>query len=162
VDSGFKIERMIDKDWEKIAFVEGRGTTTEEQHYQYTDDLKYTSVNGFVKYRLKQIDFNGTYEYSDIIEVNVDFMPKEYVLYQNYPNPFNPSTKIKYALPQNSMVNLTVYNAIGEVVLVLVNEVQDEGFHEIAFDAANLPSGIYLYRLIANDKIQVKKMILLK
>jgi len=119
-------------------------------------------VKGIVKYRLKQIDFNGTYEYSNIIEVNVDFTPDEYVLYQNYPNPFNPSTKINYALPQSSKVNLTVYSMIGEVVGVLVDEIQVEGFHEIDFDASTLPSGIYLYRLVANENIQVKKMILLK
>lgn len=163
---GFELERMLDKVWEKIAFIEGNGTTTDESSYQFIDEFKNISVKGIVQYRLKQIDFNGTYEYSDIIEVNVDFTPKEYVLYQNYPNPFNPSTKIKYALPQSSKVNLTVYNVIGEVVLVLVNEVQDEGFHEISFDASSaaggLSSGIYFYRLIANDNIQVKKMILLK
>jgi len=162
---GFEIERFsssLGSSWEKIAFIEGNGTTTEENHYQYVDDFKYISVKGIVQYRLKQIDFDGTYEYSDVVEVNVDFTPKEYVLLQNYPNPFNPSTKIKYALPQSSRVNLTVYNAIGEVVSILVNKVQEEGFHEINFDASNLPSGIYFYRLVANENIQVKKMILMK
>ena len=94
--------------------------------------------------------------------VEVELQLEQYALYQNYPNPFNPSTKIKYALPQNSKVNLTVYNAIGEIINVLVDEIQDEGYHEIEFDATNLPSGIYLYRLVANENIQVKKMILLR
>jgi len=163
---GFELERMIDKVWEKIAFIEGNGTTTDESTYQFIDEFKNISVKGIVQYRLKQIDFNGTYEYSDVVEVNVDFTPSEYVLYQNYPNPFNPGTKITYALPLSGKVVLTVYSMIGEAVAVLVDEIQVEGFHEIDFDASSaaggLPSGIYLYRLVANENIQVKKMILLK
>jgi hypothetical protein len=161
-NKGFEIERMIEKDWEKIAFVEGNGTTTEEKHYQYADDFKYTSVKGIVKYRLKQIDFNGTYKYSNIIVVDVDFTPNQYVLYQNYPNPFNPSTTIKYALPKSSKVNLSVYNVVGEVVSILVNEVQEGGFHEIDLDVSNLPSGIYYYRITADSFVETKKMILMK
>ena len=88
--------------------------------------------------------------------------PGEYEVYQNYPNPFNPSTKIKYALPQSSSVRLIVYNTIGEVIEVLVDKVQEMGYHEINFAPSNLPSGIYLYKLVANDFIEVKKMILLK
>jgi hypothetical protein len=161
-NKGFDLERRTDGEWKKLVFIEGRGTISEETNYQYSDDFNYKSYKGLIEYRLKQIDFSGTYEYSKTVEVNVDFTPKEYVLYQNYPNPFNPSTKIKYALPQNSKVNLTIYNTIGEVVIVLVDEIQSEGFHEVDFNASELTNGIYFYRLVANDNTMVKKMILLK
>ena len=159
---GFELERMIDQNWKKIAFIEGHGTTTNESNYNYIDDIEHITVKDNVSYRLKQIDFNGSYKYSDIVEVNVDFTPKEYELYQNYPNPFNPSTIIKYAVPQESKVQLTIYNTIGEVVSVLVNETQNEGFHEVDFNASALSNGIYFYRLVANENILIKKMILLK
>jgi len=96
------------------------------------------------------------------VETNEDLTPKDYMLYQNYPNPFNPATKIKYALPEQSKVKLIIYNTIGEMVDILVNEIQSDGYYEVAFNASNLPSGIYLYRLTANENIQVKKMILIK
>ena len=161
-NKGFALQRRTVGEWERIAFIEGRGTTTERSNYQYSDDFKFESYKGIIEYRLKQIDFSGAYEYSKIVEVIVDLTPKEYVLYQNFPNPFNPNTKIKYALPQNSKVNLTVYNTIGEVVQILVDEIQEEGFHEVDFNASELTNGIYFYRLVANDNAQVKKMILLK
>jgi hypothetical protein len=179
-NKGFEIERSRlnpppiksrnHEDWEKIAFVAGKGTTTDESNYQYIDEYIYTSVKGIVQYLLKQIDFNGAYKYSDIVEVNVDFTPKEFILYQNYPNPFNPGTKIKYALPDRKRVNLSVYNIIGEVVTNLVDEIQDEGFHEVEFNAAIYKSGVYFYRIRISDAssgssqgfIETKKMILLK
>jgi len=91
-----------------------------------------------------------------------NYLPRNIILSQNYPNPFNPSTKIKYALPENSKVNLTIYNSIGEVVTVLVNEIKNEGFHIVNFNALELTNGIYYYRLVVDDNTQVKKMILLK
>jgi len=81
---------------------------------------------------------------------------------QNYPNPFNPSTLIKYSVPENGFVKLSVYNLIGEEVSLLVNEEVDAGFYEVTFNAVNLPSGIYFYRLQAGNIIQLKKMVLLK
>jgi hypothetical protein len=116
------------------------------------------------------MDFNGAHEYSDIVELKIDFTPKDFILYQNYPNPFNPSTKIKYALPDRKIVNLTVYNIIGEVVTILVDEIQDEGFHEVEFNAAIYKSGIYFYRIQMGDPstssgqgfVETKKMMLLK
>jgi hypothetical protein len=84
---GFELERKLDESWEKLVFIEGRGSSTEESNYQYNDDFKYQSFKGVILYRLKQIDFSGIYEYSDFIEIDVDFTPKEFVLYQNYPNP---------------------------------------------------------------------------
>jgi len=116
---------------------------------------------GIYYYRLKQIDFNGQNEYSDEIEIEV-FGPLTFGLEQNYPNPFNPSTLIKYSLPENGFVKLSICNLVGEEVSVLVNETVDAGFYEVAFNAANLPSGTYFYRLQADNTVQVKKMILLK
>lgn len=96
------------------------------------------------------------------IEVDEDLLPKDYVLYQNYPNPFNPITNIKYALPEQSMVKLIIYNIVGEIVNILIDKIQNSGYYEVEFNASNLPSGIYFYRLTANENILVKKMILIK
>ena len=106
-NSGFELERKLDADWQKVVFIEGRGTTTEKSDYSYTDKFKYDGFEGTVQYRLKQIDFDGTITYSNVISVDVDFTPKEYTLYQNYPNPFNPSTTIKFALPFDSNVRIS-------------------------------------------------------
>ena len=96
------------------------------------------------------------------VEVDEDLTPKDYMLYQNYPNPFNPTTRIKYVLNEQSKVKLIIYNAIGEMVNILVDKIQIKGFYETIFNASNLPSGIYLYRLTANENTLQKKMILLK
>jgi len=155
----FKIERRSkESQFITIGHVEGYGTTTEPQVYSYIDN---TVEPRTYYYRLKQIDFSGQYEYSDEIEIEVNG-PLTFGLEQNYPNPFNPSTLIKYSVPENGFVNLSVHNLVGEEVRVLVNETVDAGFYEVAFNAANLPSGTYFYRLQAGNTVQVKKMILLK
>jgi hypothetical protein len=89
-------------------------------------------------------------------------LPKDYVLEQNYPNPFNPSTTIKFALPKESQINLTVFNILGEKVRELKNEIVKPGYYEVNFDASMLASGIYLYRIKAGEFVQTKKMILMK
>jgi hypothetical protein len=170
---GFEVERKAFEgensgQWEKLGFVEGFGTTTDEQSYSFSDDFKYISVAGTISYRLKQIDFDGTYHHSKAIEVDVDFTPKEYTLYQNYPNPFNPSTTIKYALPFDSNVRIQVYNLLGELVTELVNTVQEVGFYDYVWNANSYASGIYFYTINAksvdgqHDFNTVKKMMLVK
>jgi len=155
----FEIERRTEVDqFITIGYVEGYGTTTEPQEYFYIDN---TVETGSFYYRLKQIDFGGQYEYSDEIEVEVNG-PLTFALEQNYPNPFNPSTNIKYSVPESGFVNLSVYNLVGEEVSVLVNETVDAGFYEATFNAANLPSGIYFYRLQTGNTVQTKKMVLMK
>jgi hypothetical protein len=155
----FEIERRSNEgQYTTIGYVEGFGTTTEPQEYSYTDN---TVGSGTYFYRLKQIDFGGQYEYSDEIEVEVNG-PLTFALEQNYPNPFNPSTNIKYSVPENSFVKLSVYNLVGEEVSVLVNETVDAGFYDIAFNATNLPSGTYFYRLQTGNIVQTKKMVLMK
>ena len=114
------------------------------------------------------MDFNGTFEYSDVVAVEVT-VPLEFTLEQNYPNPFNPSTVIKYTIPENGFITLDVYNLLGEKVASLINGVHDAGRYEISFDASNLPagrqglaSGIYVYSLRSGSFNSVKKMLLMK
>ena len=143
----------------------GFGTTTEPKAYSFTDN---DITTGTYTYRLKQIDFDGTYEYSSVVEVEVDFNPKEYTLYQNYPNPFNPSTTIKYSLPFASNVKIIVYNMLGKTVSELINKVQESGYYEVNWNAGNNASGIYFYKIEAkstdgkNNYTSVKKMLMVK
>jgi hypothetical protein len=157
---GFEIHRKIqnDDEWKMIGFVEGKGTTTEINTYAFTDtDLSPAHYS----YRLKQIDFDGTFEYSQVIEVGVG-NPEKFSLSQNYPNPFNPNTTIKFSIAKESDVILSVFNLLGERVKELKNEVMKPGYYEIEFDASNLASGIYFYSIKASEFIEIKKMILLK
>jgi hypothetical protein len=156
---GFEIERMsTGGQFEKIGYVAGFGTTTEPKAYSFVDTRLET---GRYTYRLKQIDLDGTYKYSQELNVDVE-VPIEYVLEQNYPNPFNPSTTIKYSILEDGFVKLAVYNMLGEEIISLVNNVQKAGRYEVTFDASNLASGVYLYRLEAQKFISIKKMILIK
>jgi hypothetical protein len=158
--------------WETIGFVPGFGTTTEPKSYSFIDE---NITTGIYKYRLKQIDFDGSFTYTDDIEVEVDFTPNEFVLYQNYPNPFNPTTIIKYEIPSvtlrqaqsDIMVTLKVYDVLGNEVATLVNEEKQPGVYEVEFNShsdegQNLTSGVYLYKLQAGTFVQTKKMILAK
>jgi hypothetical protein len=162
-NQGFEVQRSNGSDFETIAFVEGHGTTTESQAYSYSD----RSVNdGSYSYRLKQIDFNGTFEYSNVIEVDVSAL-REFALDQNYPNPFNPSTKISFRLAVDSKVSLKVFNILGQEVATLINTNLVAGAHDVNFDASKLNSGVYLYRIEAtgidgSNFMDVKKMILTK
>ena len=160
-NSGFEIYRTHQRDkqnWKKIGFVQGHGTTTKPQSYSFMDELV---PSGSYQYKLKQIDYDGTYEYSNVIDIEIK-APAVYSLCQNYPNPFNPATNIKYQIANDGFVNLTVYNSLGEKVAVLVNEQKPAGSYNITFNASNLPSGIYVYRLKSGNFIQSKKMLLLK
>jgi hypothetical protein len=162
-NSGFEVQRSNGSEFEAIAFVDGHGTTTETQAYSYSD----RNVNvGSYSYRLKQIDFDGTYEYSNVIEANVP-APAVFALDQNYPNPFNPSTKIAFQLAVDSKVSLKIFDVLGQEVATLVNTNLVAGSHNVNFDASALNSGVYLYRIEATgidgaNFIDVKKMILTK
>lgn len=158
-NSGFEIERRYDKtDWLEIGFVPGHGTTTEKQNYSYIDQ----NVNaGIYSYRLKQVDFDGTFEYSNEILVNVT-ASLEFTLDQNFPNPFNPNTLIKYSIPKSSQVSLKIFNTLGQEMESLVNEEKQAGTYEVNWNASNLQSGVYFYRIQAGSFIETKKMILLK
>lgn len=161
---GFEIQRLkiIDKDkpteWKNIGFVEGKGTTTETQTYSFIDQ----SPNlGYYSYRLEQMDFDGSFEYSQIISTEIE-APGKFALFQNYPNPFNPSTKIKFSIAKESKVNLSIYNLLGERVQELMNKEMKPGYHEVEFDANELASGIYLYKIKAGSFVESKKMVFIK
>lgn len=155
----FEIERRpVEGQFITIGFVDGNGTTTEAKSYSYIDRNLNT---GNYSYRLKQIDFDGTFEYSNEIEVEV-LAPNQFSLEQNYPNPFNPSTIIKFSIMEKIEVNLSVYNILGEKIGILVNETKEAGYYEINFNAEKLSSGIYLYQLRAGNNIQTMKMIVVK
>jgi hypothetical protein len=158
---GFEIERSNDdEEFFTIGFVEGMGTTTEATNYIYFDKLTYSGTTTY-SYRLKQIDFNGLYEYSEVLTVDFD-VPGEFILNQNYPNPFNPSTTIKYAVPKESPVSIKIFDLTGREVLTIVDEVKQPGTYELTFDAGKYASGVYIYQMISGDFVQVKKMSLLK
>ena len=157
---GFEIQRSIDKtNWKAIEFKEGKGTTSESQQYSYTDQLIDLQA-AKLYYRLKQLDFDGSFKYSDVIEVEI--IPSVFSLSQNYPNPFNPTTKISYQLPSNNFVTLKVYDVLGNEVAALVNEQQPAGKYEVQFDASGLGSGIYFYKLNAGSLVETRKMVLMK
>ena len=115
---GFEIQRKSDGSYRTIGFVDGHGTTTEIQNYSFAD---INTERALYNYRLKQIDFDGTAEYSEEIEVEF-FNPSTFELKQNYPNPFNPSTNISFSLPEPGLVTLKIFNIIGEEVAELLNK----------------------------------------
>ncbi|KAF0152440.1 MAG: putative aminopeptidase [Ignavibacteria bacterium] len=174
---GFNVERgstSLGMTWAKIGFVNGHGNSNSPKRYTFIDNA---APAGNVKYRLKQIDFDGKYEYSDVVEVKVE-TPTKLVLYQNSPNPFNPETTIQYTIPSNlsadkagvkgETVNviLKVYDLLGREVATLVDEYKEPGSYKIVFNPAssikNPASGIYFYRLQAGNYSEVKKMVLNK
>ncbi|HEY6907391.1 MAG TPA: C25 family cysteine peptidase, partial [Ignavibacteriaceae bacterium] len=158
-NAGFDVLRSADgSSWDKIAFVQGAGTKTTTTNYSFQDQrLK----PGSYFYKLKQTDYDGSYSYSDMVNAII-MAPAKFVLEQNYPNPFNPVTTIRFTIPKEVMVNLSVYNVVGEKVKELKNEVTKPGYYEVDFDASNIASGVYFYRLQAGDFISTRKMNLLK
>ncbi|HSL87914.1 MAG TPA: T9SS type A sorting domain-containing protein [Ignavibacteriaceae bacterium] len=160
---GFEIERRAadTPEWIRVGYKEGFGTTTEAQNYSFIDDISGIQSK-VVYYRLKQIDFNGSYTYYGEIEVENRFAPDNFVLEQNYPNPFNPVTRISFGIPQKSNVMLRVFNLIGEEVAVLASGLYEAGTYNFDFDASGLPSGVYVYALQTENSIISKKMTLLK
>jgi hypothetical protein len=163
---GFDIERSptsLGTSWETIGYVEAHGNSNSPKQYSFSDSDIGLSAKYY--YRLKQIDNDGTYEYSDVVSVEFG-VPNNFYLNQNYPNPFNPETRIDFTLSEKQLVSLRVYNTLGELVIELVNEQREAGSYSAMFDASSigggLPSGVYIYRLQASEFVDNKKMILLK
>ncbi len=161
IESCFFSDKSVNKyDWHTIGFVEGKGTTTEPQTYLFEDRI---TSSGKYYYRLKQIDLDGTFNYSDEIEVEVN-LPEEFKLYQNYPNPFNPNTVISWYSPIDGIQTLKIYDVLGNEVSTLVNEFKPAGKSEYTLNVEDLglSSGVYFYKLVVGDFTEIKKMILLQ
>jgi hypothetical protein len=168
---GFEVERKVNQDgWNKIGFVEGHGNSNSQKTYTFIDNHLFGGSKFY--YRLKQIDTDGQYEYSDVIEI--ENIPQTFALFQNYPNPFNPLTKIRYQLPVTAKVEIKIFDLTGAEVITLLNEDKDAGVHEIEFNGQDgistqggYASGVYFYRIQAVSSnhqtfAETKKMILIK
>jgi hypothetical protein len=155
----FEVERSLtDGTWSTVGLVKAAVLSNSPKNYTYTD-TKLQS--GKYQYRLKMIDNDGSFKYSQVVETEVA-LPNNYGLSQNYPNPFNPNTVISYSLPLASNVKLIVYNSIGQTVKVLENGFKNAGSYSVNFNASELSSGTYFYKLEAGQFSEVKKMILVK
>jgi len=159
-NKGFVIQRSNDKNnWKEIGFVQGNGTTTEPHHYSFMDE---SLQNGSFQYRLKQIDFDGSFKFSKIVEV-VTSLPNKYSLSQNYPNPANPSTNISFNVPEQTKVKINLYSINGEFVKEIFNEEKEKGLYNITINLNDLATGVYFYSIITDKGYSnVRKLILLK
>jgi hypothetical protein len=178
---GFEVERSLVighqslENWEVIGFVEGHGNSNSPKEYSFVDACPFgkNPPSGNLKYRLKQIDTDGTYEYyGTIAEINFNptgmeenALPTEFSLSQNYPNPFNPATTISYSIPSSLVpthVSLIVYNTLGQQVATLVNEQKATGNYEVKFNGSQFASGVYYYELRSDNYRSIKKFMLVK
>ena len=157
-NKGFYVEKNTGNNWVTLGFVDGKGNSNVANSYEFTDNSQNF---GKVTYRLKQVDFDGKFTYSNTIEVNVG-LPKELTLMQNYPNPFNPATTISYAIPTAGNVSVKVYNSLGQEVATLFEGYQEAGMKQLNFNANNLNSGIYYCVVNFGNSTKVTKMMLMK
>ncbi len=171
---GFEIERMNSEfgiqfaegksEWKTIGFVEGSGNSNSQKEYSFIDNL--SPSRSPVKYRLKQIDTDGSFSYSKEIELKIEDKPTVFALCQNYPNPFNPTTSIEYNLSEAGIVTMEIFNVVGEKIAVLKNQFDEAGSHNVEWNARNYPSGIYICKMKFNytggSKLKVLKMVLSK
>ncbi len=163
---GFDIEKKIIQgndnsinNWTKIGFVKGNGTSNIIRNYKFTDN---GIRKGRYSYRLKQIDRDGKFEYNKEEEITLGLNPNKIVIDGNYPNPFNNETVISFQLPVSGVANIKLYNLTGKEVVEILNKPMEAGFHEVRFNFGSLPSGVYYYKIIQNDKSEFKKLLFLK
>ncbi len=167
-NKGFQVERSLlvnnideniqpNSDWKVIKFIQGNGTSSEKHQYSFQDE---NLTSGKYRYRLKQIDFDGSFSYSKVASIEIN--PVNYILSQNYPNPFNPSTTINFTIPQSGFTQLKVFASDGSEVANVVSKNLKAGTYNVSFNAKNLASGVYFYSLKSGDFNSVKKMMLLK
>jgi Secretion system C-terminal sorting domain/Cohesin domain len=157
---GFELERALsnNKIWERVGFVKGNGNSYSSKEYSFTDNNPSGGSN-FI-YRLKQIDNDGKFVYSD--EIEIEIIPTKYELFQNYPNPFNPITNFKFEIVNHGLVTLKVYDMLGNEITTIINKELDPGFYKFQWDASNFATGVYFYCLHAGDYINTKKLLLIK
>lgn len=155
---GFNVERSSTGAWQKIGFVQGHGNSNSPKNYSFTDS---SPIAGKVLYRFKQLDIDGKYKYSSIVEINIA-APANFSLAPNFPNPFNPSTKISYTLPTDGFVTLKVYDILGREISSLVNENEKAGRYEISFDGSRLASGVYICKMSSGNYSNTIKMLIMK
>jgi len=161
-NAGFEVQRRVGLDghFESVGYVQGAGTTAEVTTYRFTDgDLPFGTRR--VTYRLKQVDFDGTFEYSKEVEVQLN-VPTRLALHGNYPNPFADRTTIRYEVPTAGEVRLDVYNMLGQLVATLVEGRQRAGRKEIIFNGGNLASGVYVIRLQAGREVLTQKISIVR
>ncbi len=167
---GFDIERKTvpegandrtgaTENWEKIGFVGGLGTSSSPNSYAFTDPAPYA---GLTLYRLKQVDRDGAFAYSQIAAIVNNNTPTEFKLLQNYPNPFNPATTIQYSIPADNKVPIKVFDMLGAEVATLVDGNCAAGNHQVEFDASKLSAGTYVYTIAAGAFTECKKLVLVK
>ncbi len=158
---GFAIERknLDEKQWHKLNFIQGHGTSSTTHNYVYKD--KTVQKGEVYSYRLKQIDTDGKVSYSKELQIKVG-VPETAVLLQNYPNPFNPTTEIQYYVPTKDFVTIKVFNILGEEIFTVVNKEVESGYHSITFNAVNISSGVYFYKMQTKNYTEVKKMTIIK
>jgi subtilisin family serine protease len=159
---GFEIQKSEfqsqNSDFEAIGFVEGYGNSNSPKEYSFTDN---SIIDGEYSYRLKQIDNDGDFDYSDEVMVTIG-TPNNFSLEQNYPNPFNPSTTISFSLPQSAFITLKIFNLMGEEVETPINDHLAAGSYNYKFNPSGLASGVYIYRLSSDKFTQTRKMQYLK
>jgi len=175
---GFEVEKRewmngCMNEWKEIGFVAGSGNSNSIKEYSFADDFNHSVIqapvpswagfNHSFRYRLKQIDNDGTFAYSKEIEVE-SLRPSTFDLRQNYPNPFNPSTGISYQLPVKSFVSLKLYDITGVEIATLVNEEKEAGVYnyELGINNYALTSGVYFYQLRAGEFVSTKKLMIIK
>ncbi|MBX7042893.1 MAG: T9SS type A sorting domain-containing protein [Ignavibacteria bacterium] len=160
-NAGFEIQRMPEGgSWTTAGYVEGSGNSAQIREYTFTDR---SLGKGKFAYRLKQIDFNGNYEFHELGSMVEIGTPEQFKLHQNYPNPFNPSTVLSFDLPYSSDVTLSVYDLSGRLVRTLINnELRQPDYYKVSFDGSSVSSGVYFYRLQTSKEVQTGKMTLVK
>jgi len=159
---GFDVERSsTEKDWIKIGFVEGHGTSNTPSEYHFVDNN--IGVSPVLFYRLKMIDRDGSSQYSDVATVKTGMLPTKPMLHATYPNPFNATAMVHFSIPSDQAVSILVYDAMGrEVQRLYDNESLAAGYYSRPFDAASLPSGKYVVRMIAGSFTTSESILLQK
>ena len=156
---GFEVQRSLNgSEWFTAGFIEGAGTKTSSTVYHFSEQVAGT---GTIQYRLKQIDFDGTYKFHGPVNIESDVV-LSYDLMQNYPNPFNPETVIRFNTASDGNVSINVYDILGNKVSTLVNGFMKAGGHQVSFKPEGLTSGIYFYEMVTPGFSKKLKMLYLK